>query len=355
MKHILLSLVLLSSCDRGAAPLPATPSAPEQPAIPTVDVVPVVAEKLDTRVRLPGEIVPYESVALYPRASAFVEEVLVDRGAAVKKGQLLSRLSAPELHAQRAEAESQLLAARSTYKRTLAASATQGAVAKHELEVGEASMRALESKVQALKTLEGYLLVRAPFEGQVTERNVHPGALVGPPSGPAAVPMLRLESIQHLRLTVAVPESDVGSVAEGATAEFGVRTWPGETFTGVIRRIARSLDVRTRTMPVELDVDNSAGRLSAGMFAEVSWPVRRQALSLFVPPSAIVQTTEKTYVDRVQDGIIDQVEIKRGVVLPDRVEVFGALQAKDLVLRRGSEDLKSGARVLARTVSTNSH
>lgn len=103
MRYVLFSLLLLASCDRGAAPVSAAPSTPEQPAIPTVDVVPVVSEKLDTRVRLPGEIGPYESVALYPRASAFVDEMLVDRGAAVKKGQLLARLSAPELHAQHSE------------------------------------------------------------------------------------------------------------------------------------------------------------------------------------------------------------------------------------------------------------
>ena len=154
-----------------------------------------------------------------------------------------------------------------------------------------------------------------------------------------------------MRLTVAVPETDVGAIAEGARAEFAVRTWPGERFAGVIRRVSHSIDARTRTMPVELDVDNASGKLAPGMFAEVFWPIRRDTPSLFVPASAIVQTTEKTFVDRVADGAVEQVAVQRGAQLKDRVEVFGALKPGDLILRRGSEELKSGARVTVRVAA----
>jgi membrane fusion protein (multidrug efflux system) len=124
-----------------------------------------------------------------------------------------------------------------------------------------------------------------------------------------------------------------------------VRTWPGQKFTGVIKRVAHSIDTKTRTMPVELDVDNSNNKLATGMFAEVFWPIRRETPSLFVPSSAIVQTTEKTYVDRVRDGAIEQVAVQRGTALKDRVEIFGPLQAGDTVLRRGSEEMKDGTKV----------
>jgi RND family efflux transporter MFP subunit len=157
--------------------------------------------------------------------------------------------------------------------------------------------------------------------------------------------MLRLETVQRLRLTVAVPEADLGTIAEGMQSKFSVRTWPGEQFIGVVRRIAGAVDVRTRTMPVELDVDNPTRRLAPGAFAEVIWPVHRAELSLVVPPGAIVQSTDKTYVDRVQDGVVEQVAVRRGVVLQDRVEVFGPLKAGELVLARGTEELKDGVRV----------
>lgn len=351
MKHFIFSLCIgVAACDHAGTAAAPTPGPAEPPGAPIVDVVRVAAVRLDTTVRLNGELLPFEAVAIYPRVSGFVEEVLVDRGSQVQKGQLLARLSAPELDSQRAEAESKVFAARSTFKRIRAAAQTPGAVAKNDLEVSESSVHVEEERLRALKALDGYLAIRAPFDGAITERNVHPGALVGPPSGSGGVPMLRLETTQRLRLTVAVPESDLGTISEGAEAKFSVRPWPSETFAGIVRRIARSVDVRTRTMPVELDVDNKAGRLAPGIFAEVIWPLRRAAPSLIVPSSAIVQSTEKTYVDRVRDGIVEQVAVRRGAVLQDRVEVLGPLQAGDLVLVRGNDELKDGTRITSREV-----
>jgi RND family efflux transporter MFP subunit len=337
-----------SACDTQSAEGVPQAKPIKNDAPPALEMVEVEAKKLDTSVRLPGEIGAYEVVALHPRVSAFVEEVLVDRGSHVKRGQLLSRLSAPELLAQRAEAESKLIGSKSTYQRLKAASETPGVVATHDVEIAQAAVKADEARVDALKTLESYLFVRAPFDGVITERNVHPGALVGPTSGGAGVPMLRMQSVEHLRLVVPVPEQDVGAIAQGATAEFTVRTWPQERFSGTITRISGAIDPKTRTMPVELDVDNKAGRLAPGMFPEVIWPVRRPGPSLLVPATAIAQTTERTFVDRVRDGVIEQVVVERGATLGDKVEVFGALEAGDRVLRRGSEELKPGTKVTAK-------
>jgi membrane fusion protein (multidrug efflux system) len=342
----LVLIVALAGCERSlASPAPAAAAAE---AVATVEVVQVKADKLDTTARLPGELTAYEMVALYPRVNGFVDQIGVDRGSTVRRGQLLARLSAPELASRRAEAQSNLSAALSTFQRTRAASETPGAVAKHDLELAEAAVKAEEARVQSLQTLESYLSVRAPFDGVITERNVDPGALVGPPAGANATPMLRMESVGHLRLTVGVPETDVGAIAEGAKAEFVVRTWPGQRFGGVIKRVAHAIDTKTRTMPVELDVENRNNKLAPGMFAEVFWPIRRDAPSLFVPSSAIVQTTETTYVNRVRGGAIEQVAIQRGTALKDRVEVFGPLQAGDLVLTRGSEELKDGTKVMTK-------
>ena len=98
-------------------------------------------------------------------------------------------------------------------------------------------------------------------------------------------------------------------------------------------------------MAVELDVDNTDGRLAPGMFADVRWPVKRAASSLFVPPSAIVSSTEKTFVERIKDGVVEQVSVSRGVTQGDLVEVIGPLREGDLVARRGNEELRTGAHV----------
>jgi hypothetical protein len=104
-------------------------------------------------------------------------------------------------------------------------------------------------------------------------------------------------------------------------------------------------------MAIELDVDNRAGRLTPGMFVSVEWPLRRPTPSLWVPPTAIIQSTERTFVVRVHNGLVEQVAIQRGSATPDLVEVFGALESGDLVARRGSEELRAGMRVETKTVA----
>src|SRR5919198_6737456 len=193
-------------------------------AVPTaaqigVEVVPVVSRAVERQVKLPGEFQPYLAVPIFAKVSGFVRDVHVDRGSAVTRGQLLATLEAPEMQAQiieaeskaqalelqRAEAEAKLSAAQSTYERLKAASATPGVVAENDVVIAqktveaaqslvrsyENSIKAAQAQVQAARDLGRYLQIRAPFDGIIPERNVHPGALVGPSSG--STPLLRLQ------------------------------------------------------------------------------------------------------------------------------------------------------------------
>ncbi|MBI3665373.1 MAG: efflux RND transporter periplasmic adaptor subunit [Acidobacteria bacterium] len=346
-------------------------------APPAVDVVEVVSKRPERTIRLPGEFMPYLSVAVYPKVTGFLETVMVDRGSIVKKDQILARLVAPELkaqlaeaqskrqavEAQRVEAEAKLLAEQSTYERLKAAAATPGVVAGNDLVLAEKAVEAARARVrsvesstkaaqdaaQAIEEIERYLEVTAPFDGVITERKVHPGALVGPAGGPgAAMPMFHLEQISRLRLVVAVPEVDLAGIATGARVSFTAPAYPAETFYGTIARPARSVDVKTRSMPVELDVQNADGRLAPGMFPEVAWPVRRSRPSLYVPPSAVVVTTERTFLIRVSQGKAEWVNVARGAPAGDLIEVFGALAAGDRIVRRGSDELRAGTPVAAK-------
>src|SRR5262249_34462826 len=134
----------------------------------------------------------------------------------------------------------------------------------------EQASRAAQAAVDALKTMESYLKITAPFEGVVTERLVHPGALVGPH---ISSPLLVIAQVSRLRLIVSVPEEDVAAIARGATVSFHVPAYPERTFSGTIARIPRTLDPKTRSMPVELDVANKDQSLSPGMYPTVNWPV----------------------------------------------------------------------------------
>jgi RND family efflux transporter MFP subunit len=340
-----------------------------------VDVVAVRSQAVTRTIMLPGEILPYQRVTLHARATGFVDRVLVDRGSVVRQGQLLVTLTAPELTAEtaeaesraetadsaRAEAEARLAAAVSTFERLKKAGETPGAIAGNELvqaeksvdaaraavRSAESAVRAAQAAVQARKLSEAYLQVSAPFSGVITERYAHPGALVGPGNSSTGA-LLELEQVSRLRVVVPVPESEVASVRNGMRVDFHVPAFPGRTFTGRVARIDRSLDAKTRTMPVELDVSNPRNQLSPGMFPEIVWPGGGAGQSLLVPPTAVVTTTERTFVIRVRDGRAEWVNVRRGKPAGDMVEVLGPLVPGDVVVRRASDEIREGARLAVR-------
>ncbi len=340
----------------------------------TVDIVSIVPKRLQYKLRLPGDLLPYQQVDLHARVVGYVQEVLVDKGSIVKAGQLLVKLSAPELKAQCAEAESKvqtieaqrteasakLLAAQSTYEHMRVVAATPGAVAENELilarkavdaaqaaiAVQENSAKAALASLEALKRLEEYLNVTAPFDGIITERLVHSGALVGPGSGGG--PMVKLEQHSRLRLVVPVPETALSGLTAGANVSFSVPAYPEESFSGVIARIPGSLDPKTRTMAVELDVSNPHGRLGPGMYADVLWPVRRGRPAFLLPSTSIVTTTERMFVIRVRNGRAEYVTVSRGASEGGQVEVFGSLAFYDQIVRRGTDEIREGSAVRAR-------
>ncbi len=331
----------------------------------------VTAKPLEQTLRLPGEFAPWESVDVRARVNGYVERVLVDRGSVVKKGQVLVEVSAPEMKAQIAEAESRaqvavsqqaeaqarLAGSQSTYERLKTASQTAGAISANELlqaeklvdaanaavRAGRESARAAQSAVQSLKQMESYLNVTAPFAGVITERMVHPGALVGPASGGGA--LLRIEWNSRLRLVVAVPESAVSGIVRGAHVPFTVPAYPGGQFHGTVARVSHSIDTKSRTMPVELEVANPDLKLAPGMYPQVTWPVRRGGSSLLVPATSVVTTSERTFVVRDKGGRAEWVDVRKGAVSGDQVEVFGALQPGDAVVRRGSDEIRPGTAV----------
>lgn len=357
----------------------ASPVAPAAASGPiAVDVVRVVEQPLDVPLSLPGELAAFQSVAIYPRVTGFVKTVGVDRGSTVRSGDLLATLDAPELVAQRAEAQSKLQAAeaqlasarskadadRSTFERLKAAAATPGVVAGNDVVIAEKaadaaanqvaaaqqSVEAARQALNAIRDLEGYLRITAPFSGVVTERNVHPGALVGPSSNGAAPPMLRLVDASRLRLVVPVPEAYAGSLTRGADVAFTVAAYPGARFSGTVARIAQAVDVTTRTMAVELDVANADGRLAPGAFCQVRWPVRRTTASLFVPSTSIATTTDRTFVIRIRNAKTEWVDVKTGLTVGPLIEVFGDVHKGDEVARRGTDELKPGTDARAQEV-----
>jgi RND family efflux transporter MFP subunit len=140
-----------------------------------------------------------------------------------------------------------------------------------------------------------------------------------------------------------VPEQDIGGIVPGAKVEFQVPAFPEKTYTGVVARVAHALDLKTRTMPVELDVPNRDGSLSPGMYPSVKWPVRRTHPSLLVPKTSVVTTAERTFVVRDRNGKAEWVDVRKGVADGDNIEVIGNLQPGDKVVRRATDELRDGS------------
>lgn len=374
----LLAVCLVSTACRQNAT--STTSAATQ-TLPQVEVIMVKSQKLSTTVSLPAELMPYETVDIYARETGFVKSIKVDRGSKVKQGELVAELEAPELLAQRAQAnaaygstESQLVAGQAklaadqaTFQHMSAAAKIPGVVAANDLDIAQKTVQSDEANVEALRKtadaaqeglravtqLESYLNITAPFDGQVTTRYVHPGALVGPAGGTGATtPIVRIETLNHHRLVVPVPENDVAGVPEGTMANFTVPSFPGRTFRAPITRISHAVDVKTRTMPVELDVRDAQAELVPGTFCAVEWPVHRTYPTLFVPVSAVASDLQRTFVIRVSQNKTDWVDVKTGVRADNLIEVFGDLHEGDEVATRGTDQLRAGTEVSSRLVTS---
>jgi RND family efflux transporter MFP subunit len=340
----------------------------------TAEVVPVASQKLATTFTLPAQLIPFQSVNVYPKVTGFVDTIRVDRGSRVHKGELIVRLSAPELVAQRGQAESAMRVAESqlstakaklssdkgTYLHLASAAKTPGVVAENDVMVASQTTSADEGQVQSAESnvgaarealrsvaqLESYLNIYAPFDGIVTTRNLHPGALVGPASGPSGtMPIVQIVDIDHLRLIVPVPEAYVGEMQLGQQVAFTVPGRPGETFHAPIARISHDVELNTRTMPIEMDVHNADGRLSPGSFSSVQWPVSRDTATMFVPTTAVTNDQQRTFVERVRNGKVEWVDVVTGLNVSGNIEIFGDLMPGDEVIRNATDAIRPGQQV----------
>jgi membrane fusion protein (multidrug efflux system) len=337
----------------------------------TVTTSRVMSKKLQTTVTLPAQLTPYEQVDIYPKVTGFVQTVTVDRGSRVRRGQLLVRLTAPEIVSQRSQAEAAVRAAQSqlataqarltsdngTYLHMVAASKTPGVLAENDVVVAgqvvsadkglvdaaEQNIAAARDALHSVTQTESYLTITAPFEGVVTTRNLHPGALIGPASGAGGTePILQIVDETRLRLVVPIPEAQLGEMKIGQLVSFTVPVYPGQSFRAPIRRTSGQVDEKSRTMPVELDVENRDSRLSPGSFTTVSWPLERSHPTLFVPASAVTSDQQHTFVIRVRDGKAEWVTVQTGQTVNGEIEVFGELAADDQVVKTASDAIHSG-------------
>ncbi|WP_153796784.1 efflux RND transporter permease subunit [Foetidibacter luteolus] len=346
---LIISFTGLASCSSNNKPVDITGGQAKKTAgvNSEEDLTAVEQRPSSTYIQLPGEFKPFEYVDIYAKANGFVHKVNVDRGSVVKKGEILIVLDAPEINQQavtgRAEvtkAKQIYLNSKDKYERLLQAAKTPGAVAPYELQNAKSNMEsdaagyeAQQSSLAALNVSENYLIVRAPFDGVITQRNVHPGALVGPSSKNSDGPMLVLQQEHRLRLVVHVPEAVASVIQKTGNVTFTVNAQPGKVFNTAMSRRSGTINTSIRSEAIEMDVFNKGDILKPGMYAEVKVPVRSSSESFLVPSTAIVHSTVGNYVVAVNSEKKKKfIMVHEGMNFKDSIEVFGNLHGITHVL-----------------------
>jgi membrane fusion protein (multidrug efflux system) len=349
--------VVVAGCSSGSgAPAEKKKAAlTDNTASSAIETITLEKGALPQQVKLPAQLAAFEEVSIFPKVNGYVKDVFVDVGSTVHKGQLLMTLEAPELQQATTQARERYARAKldytiseENYQRMLQAARTPGAVSPMSL----ASLKAKADADSALSNAEnanwqeqlailGYLKVTAPFDGVISERNVHPGALVSAEAHDSH-PMLDLREIDHLRLQVDIPEGIAAGLQSTDTISFYLSAYPGRKMLGRIARKSQLVNSQFRAERMELDVYNHDGKLAPGMYAEVLFDSRGNIDAFTVPRSAVVASTERKYVIAVQNGKATRVDVATGNESVDKVEISGDLQPGEKIVRKASDDLQEG-------------
>ena len=359
MRYIILFLLIASivtACTSGDAKISA---AVETKPSKSYELGTVEKGSIRSSISLPAQLMPFEIVQLYPKVNGFVKDVPVDRGSVVHTGEVLLKLEAPEIQQQYLAAKSKYLqvysmylGSKDTYERLVATSKMPGTVSQHDLVIAHDKMDAdsamamgEQSNYKSLEATLDYLVMRAPFDGVITERNVHPGALVGPTQRSDEKPLLVLQQESKLRLVIDIPEEYTSQLNKKEAIHFHVNSLPGKIFQGAISRSAGALSSRYRAEAVEADVINNDHSLKPGMYAEVELPIQGNVSAMVVPKSAIVTSTEKKYVVVSDNNIAKWVDVYEGNSQNDSSEVFGTLHPGDKVVLHATDEIKEGTKL----------
>jgi RND family efflux transporter MFP subunit len=341
----------------------------EQAAAPFVEVVHPVGEAPDQTLVLPGQTMAFIDTPIYARTSGYLKSWSYDIGAHVKRGDVLAQIETPELDQQLREAQAQLAQnqaaviqaeanmdlARITNGRT-AELVRQGWTSRQQgdqdrltfagstaaVDVARANVRVAQAQVDRLEELTRFESVMAPFEGVITGRNTDVGALINAGAGTPATELFHMASTQTLRIFVAVPEIDAPNLHPGDVPTVTFDAYPGQTFRGALARTDGAINSSSRTLLVEVDVENPDGKLLPGAFAFVHFTLQGRTHSVVVPANTLLFRSEGLRVGVVRNGVAELVPITIGRDYGDRVEVLTGLSTADEVILNPSDSLVNG-------------
>jgi RND family efflux transporter MFP subunit len=330
-----------------------------QVALTSVSVVSPQRTAPAQEIILPGNVQPYITSPIYSRTNGYLQKWYVDIGARVKQGQLLAVIATPEVDQQLDQSLSNLNTAKANLalaeitKNRYEGLLKSHAVAQQDVDnaVGNynantAIVQAGEANVKQLQALQSFEKIYAPFDGVVTARNTDIGDLINSGnSGGVKTDLFHIAQPGVLRVYVNVPEEYSQGIKTGMTADLALAEFPGRKFQGKLIRTAEAINMTTRTLLIEVDVDNPTGTLLTGSYAEVHLKVPTQASTYLLPVNTLIFRSEGLQVGIVKDGNVTLTTVTPGHDFGSQIEVVSGLNANDQVIINPPDSIVTGQKV----------
>jgi RND family efflux transporter MFP subunit len=328
----------------------------KQLAVPTVTVVSPERGVPQEEISLPGSMQAFTDAAIYARTNGYLKRRLVDIGSRVRAGALLAEIDTPELDSQLQQARAELATAEANARlatttadryrdliKTESVSQQDLDNANGNLEARQAAVESAKANVRRLEQLHGFRRIEAPFDGVITARNTEIGALID--SGSNAKELFHIAAVHRLRVFVNVPEVYSRAAQPGISATLTLKEFPSRTFTGTLARTAQAIDVASRTLLTEIDVDNSKGELLPGSYAEVHLKLPTPTSTLKLPVNALIFKTDGLQVATVKGDRIAMVPVSVGRDFGNDVEIVSGLSGGERIVVNPPDSLADGVTV----------
>jgi len=338
-------------------------------AVPLVNVVSPQRTAPSHELVLPGNVEPYMTAPIYSRTSGYVNKWYVDIGARVKKGQLLAEIDTPEVDQQLQQSRSNLATAEANLRlaeitknryqdllKTNAVSQQDADNAVGTYNANNSIVQANQANVKQLETLQSFEKIYAPFDGIVTVRNVDVGDLINSGSAPGTrTDLFHIAQPGKLRVYVYVPQEYSQAAAPGLTADLTLAEFPGRRFPGRLVRTANAINNTTRTLQVEVDVDNPTGKLLSGSYAEVHLKLPGLTSTYLLPVETLVFRSEGLQVAVVNNGKVVLTQVTPGHDFGDQIEILSGLNGNESVIQNPPDSVLAGQQVqIAKAASSSS-
>jgi membrane fusion protein (multidrug efflux system) len=300
-------------------------------------------------ITLTADIQAINTAAIYSQVSGYLESISVRRGYHVKKGQVLAKIDDTTYRAQLKQAVASrdyscLNAKR--YKELLA----KNLVSQDSYDLAEQQCQQAQAAVDYSTKMLAYTNITAPFDGYIFNRMVDPGATIPASTGAVSStqnPLFTVVDTHIVKIVISVPESDVRFLKIGLPIQVRADAFPGRTFPGKITRMNPALDTNTRTLAVEIDMDNPDETLKPGMFARAKLHLRTIPDAVVLPKDAVVSRKKESYVWRVDAGnIIHKVPVSTGIQDKNYVQILDGASPSDTIAVVGQQQMTDGETII---------